>query len=487
MIESSLRIHDKFQFEIKINYLVTKDKKESRFRFNSYFFIPQSVGINSHTYSKTQFYQDRQYHIRLKTPVVALRDLAIKNGPYIVQLNETFLGLSVDPSEENKKLYEYELKMFCCVLKSSLRDQVYFIRSAANNPEFDKLVKNYCDDVEDVAKNFRNLQGLLNVPSIPKKERLVYKYADEYLSLIIEQYSFLLLDLIKDKDKDKKNQKDLLKLIKQEKDYRDQRKFLGVVKDKSENEEYVFRRSVLKKFIESVLYLKKETDKETTMVEQVSLGAAAGVAMVFATMLALFINFGQREITVPTFILLVLSYIFKDRIKDWLKLYFARRIDLKYYDYKTDILDSKENVIAHLKDKMNFINEDQLPEKITDIRNKNELSEIDNDWLGEVIIRYQNELKIENEELKSSYRSYDTAGISEILRYSINNLIVRTDNPEKEVYFLEKDSYSKIKTDRVYHLHLVIHSEAHEETHIKHFLIVFNRKGIKRVEVLNNQ
>src|SRR5690606_33093329 len=87
----------------------------------------------------------------------------------------------------------------------------------------------------------------------------------------------------------------------------------------SDPEGYVYRRSVLKKLVNSVLWLEISKQKEGAAIGNLAAAIAAGAAMAFALIAALW---GSRMGYVADtwgFVLAgTITYMFKDRIKEWL-------------------------------------------------------------------------------------------------------------------------------------------------------------------------
>ena len=86
MIEETIKIHDKYQFEIKLGYQLAGDKKTTAYDIETYLFFPNSLGINPHTYGKDVFYNDIQTYIRLKTPTILLKDIVTGKGSPLEKL-----------------------------------------------------------------------------------------------------------------------------------------------------------------------------------------------------------------------------------------------------------------------------------------------------------------------------------------------------------------------------------------------------------------
>ena len=72
LIESRIEVHDSNQFEVKLDYAIDPTRRKSHYRVDAYFFLPKSLGINSHTYDRAQFFSDVQAYLRFKTPALPL-------------------------------------------------------------------------------------------------------------------------------------------------------------------------------------------------------------------------------------------------------------------------------------------------------------------------------------------------------------------------------------------------------------------------------
>ncbi|MEZ4614900.1 MAG: hypothetical protein R2867_05200 [Caldilineaceae bacterium] len=64
-IRQRVRIHDRYQLEIKIEYPLLPSKR-TRYHLNTYLFIPHNLAINEFSYPSTEFYRRLQNYIRFK-------------------------------------------------------------------------------------------------------------------------------------------------------------------------------------------------------------------------------------------------------------------------------------------------------------------------------------------------------------------------------------------------------------------------------------
>ena len=102
--------------------------------------------------------------------------------------------------------------------------------------------------------------------------------------------------------------------------------------------------------------------------EQIYYSIAAGVAMIFATAVAWATQVRYGNITWPLFIVLVISYMLKDRIKELMRFYFAHKLGNKYYDKKAKIqIGSKD--VGIIKEGVDFISFGKTPQEVLKLRN----------------------------------------------------------------------------------------------------------------------
>lgn len=484
MIEELVKIHDKFSLEIKLGYSTKRTQKINDFMVNTWFFVPNSLDVNRFTYSKNQFYSDLKTNIRLSTPVYLLREIAHGEETPFLFLEKIFQKVAVNPIRRNKEKYEYHIKMFHSILKSSLRDEIQHIIKNVVEEDRQFLITSYIENCRAVLLRYRDLRRIINVPTIPEEFINIYLLSDEFMSNLSEQHTFYLLrELENNFPKEfKKNKAALFSIIEDETAYKVKKKYSSVIKGNSDkNGDIIYRRGVLKKYIESQLFLTTRKKKDGVIVEQVLYSLAAGLSMIFATSVAF--SFQQKfgNFTMPFFIALVVSYMLKDRIKELMRFYLGGKMQKRLFDHKTSI-QINEQKIGWCKESFDFILEDQIPKNVLKVRNRSQIMEVENRGAAEKIILYRKLLRINREELNQVYQQYNITGINDIIRFNISHFITKMDNPKIPVYILKDDSYELIKGDKLYYLNMVMKFEYLKETSYNRYRIVFNRSGIKRVE-----
>jgi hypothetical protein len=483
MIEEQVKIHDKFSVEIKLGFLARMNQEISDFAVNTWIFIPNSLDINRATYQKTDFYRDLKSNIRLITPVYLLRDIATCEKEPFTLLEHSFSDLATNPNRANASAYEYHIRMFVSIVKSALREEIQHIQSNGIAEDFEYLIDNLTKNIHLIAENYRNLRRIINVPTISKELMNYYFFGDEFLSNLLEQHTFRLLDrLEKSGQLTDGIRKKLMDLIQSEVKYKHEKGYPVVAKvSEDRNRDLVFRLSLLKKYAENELFLNTNKRRDGVWIEQVYLSIAAGLSMVFATAIAFSFQLKYGNFTMPFFVALVVSYMLKDRIKEVTRYYFAHKLGRRFFDHRTDISLSEHN-IGWSKESMDFAPENKVPEDVLKTRNRSAILEADNRNNREKIILYRKLVRLNRRSL-SECSQYPTKGMNDIIRFNVSNFIQKMDNPVVPLYSPgENDNIEIVKGEKMYYINLVMQLKNEKQSEYKRYRIVLNRKGIREIE-----
>lgn len=486
MIDIVAKIHDKFSIEFKVGFVTRRKAKVSNFAVNTWLFIPNSLDINPLTYSKNQFYRDVKSNIRLITPIFLLREIVSGNAIPLHNLTKAFEALASEPSRSAIREYEYQIKMFSAIFKSAMRNEVLHI---VNNPveeDIEFLVSSYVSNLDEISKRYRELRRIINVPTISPEVLDYYFFGDEFISNTIEHNTSRIIRFLqyKDKDKYRKSIENLATQWRKERNYQKEKGYIVIESESpTRNRAFVFRRGVLKKYVESDLFLQARKKKDGVFVEQIYYSIAAGLSMIFATAVAFSVQMKYGNFTMPLFVALVVSYMLKDRIKDLMRYYFAHQLGSRYFDNKTKIC-IKEAPIGWSKEGMDFITDDKVPREVMEIRSRSSLVEAENRTMDEKILLYRKLVRIDREEI-SKNSDYSIAGINDIMRLHLTRFIQKMDNPDEALYMLNEDnSVSVIQGEKVYYLNIVMQLQVEDQIDYKRFRVVFTQAGITELEEL---
>ncbi|NCC50631.1 MAG: hypothetical protein EOM20_05380 [Spartobacteria bacterium] len=480
-------IHDKYQVELKVGYPLHSEASRNTYELDLYMFAPRSLGVHPEMYTKQQFYSDMQTYIRLRTPPVPLNQLTAAGGLF-ERLHDVFIRISQRPSKEPPSDYENRIKLFCCVFKSAVRDYVAYIQDIECVEDRERLTREYITSVRAVAEAYRTLHAAIQTPGVGQPIHDLYCFGDEYISLLIDDYTCYLVDVLpaSDLSGSMELRETLMAVVRDEIEYRRKRGYPSIPEKQNDNETLVFRRSILKKYVASILFLDTEVRKEGVLLEQTLFSLAAAVAMVFATAVAFISQSIYGALTLPVFVALVVSYIFKDRIKDLIRYYLSRKMSRFLFDHKTRIHDASRNVVGTCKESFEFIRECKLSTPVRQLRDRDHITEIENGWLGEQTLLYRKRIRLYPQKVKSIFPDHEIEGVNDIIRLSIQAFLRKMDDPKKELFVMDDDGFLPVKGTRVYHLNLIIRLAKNDTETLKRYRLVLTRKGIKRIEQVRN-
>ena len=485
MIEELVKIHDKNSAELKVGFVARKKKEHNNFFMNIWMFIPNSLDINRFTYSKTDFYRDMKSNIRLITPVYILRDIAEGDQSAFHFLERSFRNLASTPTRTNQADFEYQVKMFLSILKSSLREEAGHIGQAEEG-DLDYLVYNYCQYTKRIAERYRELYKIINVPTVDPSMMRVYRLGDEFMSNTIEYHSFRLLQGLREKNERYLEEYGpaLRTVTDGEIGYKRERQYpLASREEPKANNKLIYRLSMLKKFAESHLFLNIDKRKDGVLAEQMLYSLAAGISMIFATVVAFSVQRQYGNFTMPLFVALVVSYMLKDRIKDFIRYYFAHKVGSRYFDHKISI-NMHDTDIGWARESMDFISEAKVPADIRKCRNRTTLPETNNPAAREKVLLYKTRMYINRKKLDAT-NDHPIAGVNSIIRFNMLQLMRNMDNAEFPLYLPEgKEGFRIIHGERLYHLNLVIQKMNDEQNDLQRYRISISRKGIEQIEKL---
>ncbi|MCF0176985.1 MAG: hypothetical protein HUJ90_00030 [Bacteroidales bacterium] len=449
MIDIKTTIHDKYSIEMKMDFVAEHKKHENNFAVGMWIFVPESLDITPNSFSKDEFYRCVKSNIRLKTPQFPLSEIT---GEEAIP----FKNLQTSPETE----YEYRLKIFCAITKSALRESLVNILSASG-ADRETIAQQHIACCDDILTKFFSL-----------KPTQIHAYCGEFLCGVIANSVFSVMKV-------NSNHASAKALIKRIYKIRKENGYAQV--DATENKKgraYMHHQSVLKKMVESTLYLRVPKKRDGVIAEQAYFSIAAGMAMLFATVVAWVFQRTYGNLTWPLFIALIISYMMKDRIKELMRYYFAHKISNRYYDNKAR-MDIRGHEIGWMKEAMDFIPLDNVPADIDQHRNSVHLFSAENGNLRENVILYRKRIKLNKNALERQ-TVYDFQGINDIVRLQMRPFLHKMDNPLHGVYTLnEADEMQKVDCERNYYINIIMKYEYGTNVEFKRFRITLNRDGVQ--------
>jgi hypothetical protein len=495
-IEQAVKLHDKYQVEIKLDYELL-DGKKTCYQVSTFIFIPQNLGINPYTYTKADFYRDIQSYIRLKTPTLILRDFTEHSASPLTAIQKIISTEDWANNAEYKEQLLNNFKLLSAMLKSSIRDHFNLIQKriseATPGSKIHRLIQNLVEEFlhesHKITDTYRALYASFNLPNVDEPIFTAYKLADESISLLIEEHAVEMFQIVETHLKnghraDFKHR--LSERVQAETKYRKSQGYRSILTPGHDNEEYMCRDSVLKKHASSILYLSTAMHREGSGLEQFLFALAAGISMIFATIVAFYFQQRYGNFTFSFFIALVLGYMFKDRIKELGRSLSAKYLKNILYDRRIIIrTQDGKHKLGVLREKMLFVTEKHTPDLVIKARNRDLITELDNDGYGEHIICYTKEIVLFTETFRIFASRPEITGINDITRYDIRTYLRKMDEPVEERNYVVDEQLSRIRCHKVYHLNFITRYKSvlpHQEEIHKRMRLILNQEGIKRIE-----
>ena len=484
MIDISAKIHDKFSIEFKIGYNTGQDTDINKFSVNTWIFIPYSLDINKTTYPHTLFYRNLRTNIRFITPKYSLADIADTGAKPLNFLKNTIIRFAESPTECVAKGYEYNIKMFSAIFKSALRDDISLMISPYMRENRSKLSDSIMENALTVLREYRSMREIIEQSEISEEYARYYTFGDEFMSNILHRQLFRMMDLLKKNDMELylSKREAILRILAEEVEYRKRTGYMTIDKENQDNNrDLIYRSGALKKYIESELFLGVDKKRDGRFREQIYMSIAAGISMIFATVVAFSVQQRFGNFTMPLFVALVVSYMLKDRIKDLTRYYFAHKLKGRYFDNKAEI-SLGYSKIGWSKEAVDYITDSQIPANILSLRNRTPLLEARNRHSEETIILFRKSIQLSRTELDRNSEFY-ISGINEIIKFNISSILVKGDDPNVPLYIIHPSGeYEEVLASKVYYINFVLQIKDTECSIYKRYLISFNRDGIKDIE-----
>lgn len=498
-IQQAVKHHDHYQIEIKLDYELHAGQK-TRYQIATYFFVPQSLGVTPQTYPRQTFYQDVQSHIRLKTPSLNLREFTEgdRSPLRIIEAMVHRADWLSDPMAHEQMVTQ--MKLLSAMLKSALRELFILIQrrvaevQATPHGKTHFLVHNLVDEfiteADHVTQRYRALLADFNLPNVPPVVFTAFLFTDESLSILIEESAVEMFQIV-DEYLKKTNREDyklaLNELTVRETKYRKTRGYESILVPGSDNETYLYRASILKKYASSVLFLNTDVQPDGKYWEQLILSFAAGIAMFFATAVAFYFQYQFGNFTLPFFIALVIGYMFKDRIKELTRLMFARRLENYIFDRRIVIrTQDGQHRLGILREKMRFIEEKDVPLSVLRARSRDHITDISNEGRGEYIICYTKEIELQIKNAEKVLPGFpEITGVNDILRFDIRHFLNKMAEPVQERFIIRDGELVSLLCHKVYHVNLIsryktVQPGVHKEN--RHLRLILDQEGIRHIQ-----
>jgi hypothetical protein len=488
-------VHDDNQVEIKLDYGFDPSAPRTRYQIETYVFAPRSLGIDHGTYRTDQFYADVQSYIRFKTPSIPLSDLCAPDGPLGRMAEAIPHGSPTWTSPQAAELRR-RVQLFGCEVRANTRDAAADLRSRARMlvatpapvpsmrvTDLCTAIDRLCADLERVLAELRTLRPAFMQARRPVWVRELFEYADEYASMSIEGQLTALLEVLAEASPVHEGFEParvrLAQLITAEQDHRRAAGYVTVLENEGAGRSYVYRASALKKFMSSVLFLDVRKQGGGGSIRHGAAGLAAAIAMLFSSMIALYFQMWFAIDSMPFVFAIVVAYVFKDRIKEWLKFYLSARFSRHLFDYKSSILGPGGVKLGRCREAFGFVEPRGVDDRVLAARHADSTSEIERATKPEVVIRYIKDISIDGQRVRSIGDGF--ADLNDIMRFNVASFLARMDDPLRTIkrYDRAEGAVRRHQCPKNYHLNIVLLFRGPDEMlGLRRFRVVLDRGGI---------
>lgn len=457
-IKDLFKIHGEKQFEVKQRISFAKKAKVVTYRVDTYFFLPNALQINAHTYNKNEFLRNLKNYIRLRAPKSTIRDLSMKIMEVTTLLNEG----------SNIERYEDLLKGISVAYKRALRFRARYLTmtEVVSSLEVDSLV----DEITIFLHQYHELEKLV-VDYEQKYDSKTYSYCDEYMSVVTAYYMKYLVQYVPSRFAT--SAKALLTI---QTDYLKKNYPVKVPPDETEESSFLLRWSSIKKYVSSCLFLDVSYRKGAPLLLHSIYGIAAAISMFFATVIAFIWQGTYGSLSFNLFLALIISYIFKDRLKEISREWLAGTLLRRWVPDRRLLIFRGENTqVGVCKESFDFVDAKKVPSEVLELRQKNDWNNIAHDRWDDTIFRYTKEVEIRNRKRLFKACGYE---FLDIVRFNVSDFLRNIDGRFEELPTEEDD---KSVGEKLYHIYMLRTLNYAGKTDTELARVVVNVEGIKRI------
>ncbi len=503
---TQFEIHERQQLEVRFNYALGSETGPQRYTIDAFLFVPRNVGVNRGNYDRAEFYSDVTPLVRLDAapmPLTRLADPSHPDSPLsrLERARQEFCASAHPPPSKPLavpvKLYAY---LFTIGARAELTRLGRLAAEAA--PELEVELSAALGRMRDALWAYRRVRASFWAfeavchPDFAEELRA----SDEYMSLFVDERLTRFVDAVAAEPalRDGTGRAVRCRLLaaglaREEARYRQKYGYLTLeAAGGGAGEYFAYRSGLLKKAVQSALYLDMREVKVDTFVRNAVGAVAAALAAIWATALAMTLPGSFADLPSRTkwalFAAAVGAYVLKDRIKAVTNEFLVPR--LRQFDHTRWLGGEALAAVglgmlnARLRERMRFVHETDVPQDILAARRsrrtvRNALA------LTEEVIHYRKVLETSSEEEAPLPRGY---WVRDILRLNVRHFLTRLDEPLDPVeYFdLGQDAFAHAKLPKVYHLNMVLKTTRETATTVQErtetIKVLLNKEGLVRVE-----
>lgn len=476
-VRESVRVNSPHQIEFKERVAFPESADSVRYETETYIFLPPALQVTPEHFTSATLLRSLKNYIRLRAPKLPLTAFEDNAGPF-ADLDSALKDINVRTVNADED-YENAVRRFALTYRQSVKSA---LETLAQDPDSctTEDVRRIIGQITGILAAYRSRQTYLVTLGRELGNNHAWAYCDEFMSIITAYYLrnvYLALDFEK--------QEIVLTLWESEKQYRLKHYPLSVPGAGADNETLLFRWSVLKKYVSSLLFLEAKVQGGQPMLLHSLYGVAAAVSMLFATIIAFSWQGTYGSLSMNLFWAMVIAYIFKDRIKESLRAWLYKRFQKWIPDRRLQLERGSYRHAGQVEESFRFINAEQVPEAVRKLRESAHTIELLSGKLPEDILLYKKEVTLE----KLRTLTQDTGNsVLDIMRLNTRDFLRYTETLFEELPVLEEDAAETAARqafgEKIYHIYVAQRIKIGEKRAVAMQRLVINAQGIKRLETV---
>ncbi|WP_237443400.1 hypothetical protein [Sinobacterium norvegicum] len=302
----------------------------------------------------------------------------------------------------------------------------------------------------------------------------------EYCNLVAEKEAYQLLQ--SHFGQNPSNQNCLLLLVNRLHYDRINHGYRSIADTDGINEYFIYRFKGLRRFAEQPLNMTNLTAKVGEYRQQLIYGLAAGLAMTFATTIAFYTQQKYGDFSQAFFVALVVSYVFKDRLKELTRSYAHSNLMYRIGDYRTKLLrGGRGAVVGESRQSARFIAREKCESEVLDMAKRSRIGDMADYGLEHNIMHYKRKISVNNQFFRSGFLLQLPRQLVDINIFNIEKFLRNIVPSDDNIWAMGRLTPVKIRSQRVHHVILVVKMKNKTSSSLKSWCVVLGQRGIKRI------
>ncbi|MEE2779323.1 MAG: hypothetical protein VYE15_02285 [Myxococcota bacterium] len=502
-MDRRLEPHDSNQLELKLAYFMDPEKLSQSYQVEAYMFVPRTLGLTAESYPAERFFEDMAAFVRLKTPGVALSALARDDQATAwFEVVEEGLKRLLSGELGGGERVSRGMKVLGCIYRAALRDEVLRVLNRLQAPLSGEPETRAVDlesrwqvadaflmDLQSAVGRLRKLGADCEQALVPDDVGEVWSHVDEYVAVVAEDVCTKIVEVL-----DAVSQAEDTSLMELRERFASEavsayhhrrvRDYPSRVQPDEENEGFTHRRRILKRVVSSVLYLNMRKETPSRLGSDVIGMFAAAAAMLFAVMATIWAQREWQFDSTPFVVAAVISYMIKDRIKEWFKVYFGKRLGKKRPGFVRKVRDVQGRVVGRCAENYDVLNPSDLEPELMRLRHLDHPGDVAASGRPEAVLRYMKEVTLDYGKVSEVLSG--VSGLNDIIRFNLGRLRRRMDAPYETYRLVNPTSkeLTSVRCARVYHVNFILRILSGDKLEVERVRVVVDQRGIKRIEHL---